>query len=108
MISLLFTFLYESLGTNHQRSRCQQPIMFHNSTLNQDQGMEIDEESNEHFNSILKYHECCFMWAFLIAGILTVEITIKTYFKTLWNKSHLHDMTRGKKCFVPERKGPER
>ena len=32
---LLFTFLYEFLGTNLQRSRCQQPITFHNSTLNQ-------------------------------------------------------------------------
>ena len=35
-MSLLFTFLYEFLGTNHQRSRCQQPITFHNPTLNQD------------------------------------------------------------------------
>ena len=33
---LLFTFLYEFLGTNLQRSRCQQPITFRNSTLNQD------------------------------------------------------------------------
>ena len=36
MLSLLFTFLYEFLGTNHQRSRCQQPFTFHNSRLNQD------------------------------------------------------------------------